>query len=157
MSSTVSRSDIQGKHHPLDTESSISTCITLPSLLTSKPHISLTDFSASVPIFHGRSGDIWGSDSIPALPKYKSVFDDIDKDDEEKGSDSDKDSDYHTEQIDESKNRRRSTANKVRRSSLLGMGYQYNSEKDLMKVVSKTPKILKPPKKISKHSRNIFL
>jgi hypothetical protein len=89
----------------------------------------VNDFSGSIPIFHGRTADVWGYDNAARIPKYGaliSVDSDFKAAIEEEGAEEGNDDSSPAFGIE-----RRKTQTKSRMSSLLGMGYQYDSEKDI--------------------------
>jgi hypothetical protein len=137
-------------------EASLATSCSLPSLLNIKGDRFLFpahDFAKSTPISYGKKADIWGTTAMPPLPRYRSIFEDSPEEAELKRQKS-----LHEEQEKakaEDKVRKQSDA-KVRRNSLLGLGYNYHSQGDLLKPEKKSkPRGLKPAKKVSKHSTTI--
>ena len=143
----------------LDSDS-FSSNVSLPSLTVTpsrndKLFSSFNDFSGSIPTYHGRSIDIWGTDDVKRMPlsRYGSLFEDISR--QESLQELERQASAHLEE--KASEAQRESKRPVRRSSLLGMGYQYQSEKDLLKTTKKHPvKVdLKPAKKISKHSTTI--
>jgi hypothetical protein len=146
------------RHWP-DSAESFSSSVSLPSLSASpsrndKSFTSFSDFSGSAPSYHGRKYDIWGSDSMPTMSRYGSLFEDMER---QKSFDEIQEEKEAEKKAAEKAETRRTTQTKARRSSLLGMGYQYQSETDLLKATKKHPSkvSLKPAKKISKHSTTI--
>lgn len=144
--------------HLLNDDASISTSVSLPSLLNIKGDrcsFTIHDFSKSTPMNFGKKADIWGATSMPPISRYRSIFEDTPEEAELKRQQS-----LHEEQEklkkDEEDRKRKPSDAKVRRNSLLGLGYNYHSQGDLLKPEKKSkPRVLKPAKKISKHSTTI--
>jgi hypothetical protein len=142
--------------HVHSDEASLATSCSLPSLLNVRGDRCLFpahDFARSTPTSFGRKADIWGTTAMPPLPRYRSIFEDTPEEAEFKRQQS-----LHEEQEKakaEDKVRKQSDA-RVRRNSLLGLGYNYHSQGDLLKPEKKSkPRGLKPAKKVSKHSTTI--
>jgi hypothetical protein len=125
----------------------------LPSLSVKSEKLLMNydDFSGSIPMFHNRKVAIWG-DNIAPISKYN-IFRAAE---EEKIS-----HDLNISQIEKTEsqhsnlNSEHSKRNsKVRKSSLLGMGYKYMSFSDILVVPPKEPKEEKSDStsRVSKHS-----
>ena len=145
--------------------------VSLPSLLNIKPSSSFSsfpstssfptsssatlfhssDFSKSIPMHFGGSADIWGSSTMLKLPKYRSVFEDTPEEAELKRQQSLHELEEKTKANEMAK---KSNDARVRKNSLLGLGYNYHSQSEFLKT-DKKPRGLKPAKKISKHSTTI--
>ena len=137
-------------------DASVITSCSLPSLLNIRGDRCLfpaNDFAKSTPISFGKKADIWGVTALPPLPRYRSIFEDTPEEAELKRQQSLREEQEKAKTED--KVRKQSEA-RVRRSSLLGLGYNYHSQGDLLKPEKKTkPRGLKPAKKVSKHSTTI--
>lgn len=137
-----------------DISLSNSSNVSLPSLLNikhEKTSLTINDFTKTIPMRFGGSADIWGVSTMKHIPKYRSVFEDTPEEAELKRQQS-----LHEqeEQAKVNEMSRKSSDARVRRSSLLGLGYNYHSQSELLKS-DKKPRGLKPAKKISKHSTTI--
>jgi hypothetical protein len=124
----------------------------LPSALVNIPRTDRLqgEFSSSVPLFYGRSADIWGAELMPCLRRHRSIFEETEEEVIAR-----KQASFHEEEQknNEAKERRKSEAKK-RKGSLVDMGLAYKSGRDLLKPEKKVPN-LKPAKKMSKHSTTI--
>jgi hypothetical protein len=137
-------------------EASIVSSCSLPSLLNIKGDrlsFGLHDFSRTTPTHFGKKADLWGTSSLPPMSKYRSIFEDTPEEAEFKRQQS-----LHEEQ-EKAKaegETKRSSDSRVRKNSLLGLGYNYHSQGDILKPDKRVkPRGLKPAKKISKHSTTI--
>jgi hypothetical protein len=137
-------------------EASIASSCSLPSLLNIKGDrlsFGLHDFSKTTPTHFGKKADLWGTSTMPPLPRYRSIFEDTPEEAEFKRQQS-----LHEEQekAKAAAETKRSSDARVRRNSLLGLGYNYHSQGDILNTEKQVkPRGLKPAKKISKHSTTI--